>query len=120
VSVLTAEGAAGTAVWIVVDGPTTTRPNSLVDEPTKLAKPVEAANERTGRVALAVGIATVVVRTELGALTTITCELLAAGAGTVEFPNGARVIVVPDGVAVDEEPDAGVRVRTTGLAVEFT
>ena len=120
VSVLTAGGAAGTAVWIVVDGPTTTRPNSLVDGPTKLARPVEAANESIGRLVLAVEMATVVVSTEFGALMTITCEVRAAPAGTVELPNGARVIVVPDGVAVDEGPDAGVRVRTTGLAVELT
>ena len=113
-------GGAATLVLMVVNWPMTTTLNWLLEgAETNEAKPVEVASESTGRVGLEVGMATVVVSTELGASTTTTVPLLAAATGTVEFPKGARVTVVPVGVALDDGPAAGVSVRTTGLAVEL-
>ena len=120
VRIETALGAAATLVLMVVDWPMTTTLNWLLKgAETKEAKPVEVASESTGRVGLEVRMATVVVSTELGASTTTTVPLLAAATGTVELPKGARVTVVPVGGALDDEPAAGVSVRTTGLAVEL-
>jgi hypothetical protein len=118
VRVLMELGAAAIDVEIVVEGPITTTPNWLAEGPeTNEARPDEVANDRTGKVEAGVEIATVVVRIEFGAETTITWLVPAAPAGTVVLPKGASETVVPVGVAVGALGEPGESVKTTGATV---